>query len=160
MKRKDYLYEEQGLRISKRAESKEVKPELLAYSIQSLINLIDKTLALPITVSNIQQPEETGLKDISSFLKELKKTAQVFGTSFGSKMFNETIATLPSINLQDYRPHGLIKTLLGYLGYAGKSISYQPAVTKLQEDLGLLKASLNRLLLLVKNPSFEEAMQD
>ena len=160
LKRKDYLYEEQGLRISKRAESKEVKPELLAYSIQSLINLIDKTLALPITVSNIQQPEETGLKDISSFLKELKKTAQVFGTSFGSKMFNETIATLPSINLQDYRPHGLIKTLLGYLGYAGKSIAYQPAVTKLQEDLGLLKASLNRLLLLVKNPSFEEAMQD
>ena len=136
LKRKDYLYEEQGLRISKRAESKEVKPELLAYSIQSLINLIDKTLALPITVSNIQQPEETGLKDISSFLKELKKTAQVFGTSFGSKMFNETIATLPSINLQDYRPHGLIKTLLGYLGYAGKSIAYQPAVTKLQEDLG------------------------
>lgn len=160
LKRKDYLYEEQGLRISKRAESKEVKPELLAYSIQSLINLIDKTIALPITVSNIQQPEETGLKDISSFLKELKKTAQVFGTSFGSKMFNETIATLPSINLQDYRPHGLIKTLLGYLGYAGKSIAYQPAVTKLQEDLGLLKASLNRLLLLVKNPSFEEAMQD
>jgi lipopolysaccharide export system ATP-binding protein len=160
LKRKDYLYEEQGLRISKKRESKEVKPELLAYSIQSLINLIDKALSLPITVSNIQKHEETGLKDISSFLKELKKTAQVFGISFGSKMFNETIASLPSINLQDYRPRGLFKTLLGNFGYAGQSIAFQPAVTRLQEDLGTLKSSLNRLLILVKNPSFEEAMQD
>lgn len=161
LKRKDYLYEEQGLNAAhKYSQEKEVKPELLAYSIESLIEMINKVLSLPLTISNIQHLEEIGVKDISSFLPELKKTAQVFGKSLGSTKFSEASSSLPALKLEDYGPHGLISNLTKYLGSPGQAIAYQPAVNKLQDDLGKIKATLNRMLLLVKNPSFEEAMQD
>jgi hypothetical protein len=48
--------------------------------------------------------------------------------------------------------------LFSYFGRAGRALAYQPAVNKLVNDLGNLQSVLNRLLLLVKNPAFEEVL--
>ncbi len=140
--------------------AKEIKPELLAYSLDSAITMIDKILSLPVTFKNIQEPEEIGLKDLGSLIAESKKSLSGFGARYGSKKFNETVNNIREINLSDYKPDGILLGILSYIGRPGQSLAYQPAVSKLEEDLGNLKGALSRLLLLVKDPSFEEALSD
>lgn len=161
LKRKDYLHEEaRGAdRLSENGD-KEIKPELLAYSLDSATAMINKILSLPVTFKNIQDPEEIGLKDLSLFIPELKKSLSEFGNRYGSKKFNETVNAIPEIFFLDYKPHGILLNLLSYIGRPGQSLAYLPAVSKLENDLGNLKGVLSRLSLLVKDPSFEEALSD
>lgn len=161
LKRKDYLHEEAREANDQSGNtSKEIKPELLAYSIDSAITMIDRIISLPVTFKNIQEPEEIGLKDLSLFIPELKRSLSEFALSYGSKKFTDTVNSISGINLLDYKPHGLLLSLLSYLGRPGQSLAYFPAISKLEDDLGKLKGSLSRLSLLVKNPSFEEALSD
>lgn len=158
LKRKDYLHEE-ALKASGRTlvEDGEVKVELLIYSLESSLSMIDKMQKLPISASNVKDLENIGLKDLANFLPELKKSLQTYGAKNGSAKFNNTVTSLPSLDLNDYAP-GNFMSLLGHLGQVGGSLAYESVAQKLREDLGNLSAVLNRLLLMVKNPSFEEVL--
>jgi lipopolysaccharide export system ATP-binding protein len=161
LKRKDYLHDEardHGLRIPE--HTGEIKPDLLAYSLNSSIEMINRILDAPVTISNIRNLEELGVKDLIRFMPELKKSATDYGTKHGSKKFNETVAAIPDLNKENYGPNGLILQAISYLGSPGRAIAYQPAVNRLNKDLGELKAVLNRLLLFVQNSAFEEAFID
>lgn len=158
LKRKDYLHEE-ALKASGRTlvEDGEVKAELLVYSLESSLSMIDKMQKLPISASNVKDLENIGLKDLADFLPELKKSLQTYGAKNGSAKFNNTVTSLPTLDLSDYTP-GSFGSLIGQMGQAGEFFAYQSAANKLQEDLGNLSSILNRLLLMVKNPSFEEVL--
>lgn len=154
LKRKDWLHEEakDAGREAALLNEKEIKPEKLAYSIESAIQISNNLLKLPITVSNISTPEDIGLKDLSSFIATLKKSIQRFSDTARSSRLIKEVAKIPDINLADYKPNGFISGLVSYLGRSGKAIAYQPAVLQLEADLGELNAVLNRILMLVKNP--------
>lgn len=157
LKRKDWLHEE-ALEEKQQSADEEIKPGLLAYSLESAITAINRILSLPVSISNIRAPQEIGLKDLSLFISELKKSLVKFGAIHGTKKFNDTVAEISGINLSAYRPHTPVMILLGYLGKWGATIAYQHLVYKLESDLENLRTVLNRLLLLVKNPSFEEVL--
>ena len=160
LKRKDYLHDEAkdaGIQ-SGLSTDKEIKPELLAYSIKSASEMVNNLLKLPITISNISDPEMIGLKDISLFIGELKKTISKFGSSSNSERILKEVSTLPDINLSDYKPNGILLNLLSYIGRGGRALAYQPAVNKLENDLGNLNSILNRLLLLITNPAYEDVL--
>lgn len=160
LKRKDWLHEEARDEGLQKVVSigNEIKPELLAYSIESALQIINNILKLPVTISNISDPEEIGLKDISIFIAELKKSILKFGSSLNSERVLKEASLIPEINLDDYKPNGVLLNLVRYIGRAGRALAYQPVVYKLENDLGNLSASLNRLLLLVRNPAFEDVL--
>lgn len=162
LKRKDWLHEEaRDVGVQKIISTgNEIKPELLAYSIESALQIIHNILKLPITISNISDPEAIGLKDISLFISELKKSVSNFGSSLNSERVLKEASLIPEINPADYKPNGVLLNLVSYIGRAGRALAYQPAVNKLENDLGNLSAVLNRLLLLVRNPAFEEVLTD
>lgn len=162
LKRKDWLHEEARGEGLQRVVSlgNEIKPELLAYSIESSLQIINNILKLPITISNISDPEAIGLKDISLFVAELKKSISKYGSSSNSERILKEVTLLPEINPSDYKPNGILLNLLSYVGRGGRALAYHPAVTKLENDLGNLSAVLNRLLLLIKNPAFEEVLTE
>ena len=160
LKRKDYLHEE-AKNISESFDgAREIKPELLSYSVKSAVEMMSRIINLPITVVNIRNPEELGLKDISSFLPELKKAIIKYGLENGSKKFNEIATSIPVFNHKDYGPNGILLSLLSYVGRFGAYLAYQPSVNRLNGDLQNIKSILNRLSLLIENPAFEEAMTD
>jgi lipopolysaccharide export system ATP-binding protein len=157
LKRKDYLYEEQGLDRNAIIGEQEIKPEKLAYSIESALNLVIGLINKPITASGLSTPEELGLKDLATFLVELKKSAVRYSIANGTAKFQETANGIRLIDLDDYRPNAGM-TIVGKLGHAGMIAAYQPLVEKLNHDLHHLRGTLDRLLLLVKNPDFEEIL--
>ncbi len=161
LKRKDYLHEEAQKSSGKTVDSdkKIIKPELVAYSIESAIEMVTKLQQLPVTISNITEPEEIGLTDLLQFLPALKKSLISFSTDTGNDLSKE-LKALPKMEISDYGPNGFLLILISYLGRPGRAIAYQPAVNRLDNDLGNLKGVLNRILLLVKNPSFREVFDN
>jgi len=160
LKRKDWLHDEakSAWLGDNEGTSKTITPELLAYSLESALEMVNKILKLPINISNISKPEEIGLKDLSTFLPELKKAAVEYGATSASAKVSSEAAALPLIKLSDYKPNGYILSALSYVGRGGRAIAYHPAVNKLENDLGNLNSILNRLLLLVKNPEYESVL--
>ena len=122
--------------------------------------MIETVLKKPVTLSNIRNLEELGVKDLVTFIPELKRSSELYGNLHGSKKFRETVADIKLLDLKDYRPAGWWPYLVSMIGRAGLYLAYQPAVTRLNRDLSDLKASLNRLLLMVENPSFEEVLTE
>ncbi len=155
LKRKDYLHEEAR---STSAAGKEVKPELLGYSLEGALQMINRIQKLPVTISNISDPEAIGLKDLQTFLPELKSAAIAFADLHHSPGIKKEAELIRLLNLDDYKPSGILLWLISHLGHAGKVISYQPALNRLENHLGELSSVLNRLLLMVKNPAFEEVL--
>jgi len=152
LRRKDYLHDEA------RGDVKELKQETVIYSLESAISLVDKLFRLPLTVSNIRNPDEIGLKDLSVFIKELKKSLTQYNSTGQSKRLTKEISDMNDLKLSDYGPNGILLTILSYLGRPGNAIAYQPALEKLENDLGQLNSSLNRILMLVKNSEYENVL--
>jgi lipopolysaccharide export system ATP-binding protein len=159
LKRKDWLLDEQR-GISRLAEQKEVKPEMLAYSVESAIEMISRMLNKPIRVSDMRNLQELGLPDLSGFIAELKKSVVEYGALHGSERFNTIAATIPAINPNDYKPAGWLNTIGTTIGSGVTDVAYLSLLSKLENDLQGLKGVLNRILMLVKNPAFEEAFTD
>jgi ABC-type multidrug transport system ATPase subunit len=161
LKRKDYLHEEAREFASGNnfSEGVEIKPELLSYSLESSLRMIENLLKLPVTVSNIRDLKESSLKDLSTFIPELKKSVLAFAASSSSPRIMKEFSLMPDIRLSNYRPNGILLNLLSFLGRPGHSIAYQPAVNKLQSDLGNLHTSLSRILMLIKNPEAESVLE-
>lgn len=152
LKRKDYLHEEA------KVETKEPKQEAIIYSLESAISLVDKLLRLPLTVSNIRNAEEIGLLDLSVFTKELKKSLIRFAELNQFNRLLKEAKETPDIDLSEYGPNGVISKITRYIGSVGSAVVYQPALEKLERDLGELSTSLNRMLMLVKNPEYENVL--
>ena len=152
LRRQDYLHDEA------RGDVKELKQETVIYSLESAISLVDKLFRLPLTVSNIRNPDEIGLKDLSAFIKELKKSLTLYNSTAQSNRLTKEISEMNDLKLSDYGPNGILLTGLSYLGRAGSAVAYQPALEKLENDLGQLNSSLNRILMLVKNSEYENVL--
>jgi lipopolysaccharide export system ATP-binding protein len=159
LRRKDYLYEEQGLTVNTKAQQ-EIKPEMLAYSLESALAMVDKVVRYTPAGTTISDPSSNGLSDLSAFLPELKKSLLSYGAAHGSEKFNEIARSISLLKPNNYYYSNDSDAVDAVLGdnpdtpFSGSTIN----VSKLQEDLRDLKTALDRLLLLVKNHAFEEAM--
>jgi lipopolysaccharide export system ATP-binding protein len=160
LRRKDYLHEEaKGMMIPVPSASGEIKPELLAYSVNGALEMIQRILKLPVTINNIRNPEELGLKDLARFIGELKKSLVEFASRQPGKKFLTTAASVPLIDINDYKPRGILFSILSYFGSPGRYLAYQRPVYKLEQDLRDLSDKLNRLLMMIQNPAFEEVLE-
>jgi lipopolysaccharide export system ATP-binding protein len=148
LRRKDYLYEEQGLTVGVKTPH-EVKPEMLAYSLESALSIVNK-IQPPFSAEDINV-----LSDLITFLPELKNSALRYGAKHGSKKFNEIAQSIQVLKMEDYYSSNTQRSLLDD-DILNDHTHFSSS--KLEEDLRDLKTALDRLLLLVRNSAFEEAM--
>ncbi|HEX7844221.1 MAG TPA: LPS export ABC transporter ATP-binding protein, partial [Chitinophagaceae bacterium] len=120
LKRKDYLHEE----ARSTSTNVEIKPELLGYSIESALKMIDHILKMPVTITNISDPEGLGIKDLAVFISELKKAALRYGTSNNSEAIKKEAQNLTPPDLKRYKPNGFLFLLISYLGRGGHYVAY------------------------------------
>lgn len=157
LKRKDWLHEEarDNNNQTLKQEGSIIKPEILAYSIESALSISNNILKLPVTISNIGDTEAIGLKDLSSFISELKKSISKYATSVNSLRLQTDVRKIPDIDLSRYKPNGYINKIVSYLGKPGSAIAYQPALMRLESDLNELNGMLNKILMVIRNPEAE-----
>jgi len=145
LKRKDYLHEEarrqsQGEGTANDQDQGQIKPEKLQQALEYLIRDTDTLLHSASGDSSIEPNMD--FDDYSRFFTEIKDALIVYAKEQNQPKIAETAGQLKLLRLSDYMSPG------GDWAY----------LEKFREDVSDNKRMLEKLLLYVKNPAFQEVM--
>ena len=156
LKRKDYLHEEARKGLDQWPSAvKEIKPEKLAQSLEYLIRDTDTILRAAGEHKGSDQLD-VDFDDYTRFFTEIKDHLLTYGRDQEQPKVVEVANGLKILKAGDYTSGGgfgggVIGLVTGVAGTMNRS-------EKFYEDLADNKSKLEKLLLYVKNPAFQEIM--
>jgi len=173
LKRKDYLHDEARLEQEKKnapatggateragtgATGSGVAAVKTASVESSLENLIRDTDALIQSASRVHTVSglDGDFDDYTRFFLEMKEFLLKFGKESGYSKLVETTVALKVINLSEYISGTTSGKLIGLA--TGSSVGDWDYMQALRDDLIANKEKLEKILLYVKNPAFQEVM--
>jgi len=157
LKRKDYLHEEARKGLDQWPSApKEIKPEKLAQSLEYLIRDTDTILQAAGQYSGTDSLE-IDFNDYTRFFTEIKEHLLTYGKDHDQLKVVEVATSLKILKVSDYTSGG-IGLGTGVIGLAADLWSKLHRADQFKADLSENKAKLEKLLLYVKNPAFQEIM--
>jgi len=156
LKRKDYLHEEARKGLDQWPSAvKEIKPEKLAQSLEYLIRDTDTILRAAGEHKGSDQLD-VDFDDYTRFFTEIKDHLLAYGKDQEQPKVVEVANGLKVLKASDYTSGGgfgggVIGLVAGVAGTMNRS-------EKFHQDLADNKSKLEKLLLYVKNPAFQEIM--
>ncbi len=152
LKRKDYLHDEAKINIG---ESREIKPEHLAISLETTSNWAQRIIEAPITAEHIKNldTDELNLKDFFQSVAEIKQAAIQFADKNNRPAIKETAMQIPNKEVSDFTSNNLLKLLPGGID---NIIGFQNQVGNLDAAIREIQSCLNRISLFLQDEAFEK----
>jgi ABC-type multidrug transport system ATPase subunit len=162
LRRKDYLHEEarrgmqevSGGKTENGQDGAHIKPEKLEHALEYLIRDTETILQ---SAAQWQTSDELTIdfKDYTRFFTEIREHLITYGTEQNQPKITETATQLRVLKAGDYADGGFSPDIISL---AVGTFRKWKKLDKFREDLSLNKSLLEKLLLYVKNPSFQEVM--
>jgi len=157
LKRKDYLHEEARQGLDKWPSApKEIKPEKLAQSLEYLIRDTDTILRSAGEHKGSDQLD-IDFDDYTRFFTEIRDHLLTYGKDHEQPKVVEVASGLKILKASDYTSGGS-GFGGGALGMVTGGVGKMNSSEKFHNDLADNKGKLEKLLLYVKNPAFQEIM--
>lgn len=161
LRRKDYLHEEarRGMgefpASASSIEARKISPEKMEQSLEYLIR---DTNAILQEANNWHASDEldTDFADYIRFFTEIKEHLVNFGKEQNQPKISELAQQLKPLNASDYSSAGGIGGDVLFLSLS--TLRKWNRLEKFKDDLSNNKSKLEKLLLYVKNPAFQEVM--
>lgn len=154
LKRKDYLHEE-ARQQSGAGQQPVISPEKMAQSIEYLIDETDKILQSA-NEGHGSERSDIDFSDYTRFFKEIKNTLITYGKEQEQPKVTEVAEQLVVLDMSRYHTSSGMSS--GVVGMVTGALSTWNKLEKLKGDLMDNKGKLEKLLLYVKNPAFQEVM--
>jgi len=151
LRRKDYLHEEARKGLELAPAPGVIHPEKMQQSMEYLIRDTDTLLHSPVIESL-----DIDFDDYTRFFIEIKGSLITYGDQQHQPKISETASRLRILQLSDYYDSDTTDDLLD-LTTTGSWHTHS-RIGQFKEDLTANKELLEKLLLYVKNPAFQEVM--